>query len=350
MYKFTIFVHPTTKTHNQVMANRNASSSAFGWDFQVNAAIVIMLDNIKEMTAIRLEGNEDIEVNLDDGTSILAQAKSVVRSSEDFTNVTTNLKKSLTSLSEAYNSTKDVKKLIYITNSPNPLHIEDEKYIFAGLSTRRSYDSLPQKSKDKIDGILSNITAPLDKSKLMIQTLPFETDEDKERYKFVWYEINEFLSQIGTDRISKTQLHNTWKGDIFCSGTKSDRSIKLSKKDIIWPVIVILTEKAEIDEELDESELEEVSRAYADIINTCSEKFELFTKVLYAYNGYQTDKKQKERRLNFILNESKQFSEILEDDTITIDNDLKDVLLKIIVKKILDKRYQINRIKQEVNL
>jgi len=52
------------------MTNRNATPSAFGWDFQVNAAIVIMLDNIKEMTSIRLEGDEDIEVNLYDGTSM----------------------------------------------------------------------------------------------------------------------------------------------------------------------------------------------------------------------------------------------------------------------------------------
>lgn len=332
------------------MTNRNATPSAFGWDFQVNAAIVIMLDNIKEMTSIRLEGDEDIEVNLYDGTSILAQAKSVVRSSEDFTNVTTNLKKSLTSLSEAYNNTKAVKQLIYITNSPNPLHIETEKYIFAGLPAHRTYNSLPQKSRDKIDGILSKLTEPLDKSKLMIQTLPFETDNDKERYKHVWNEINEFLSLIDTDRISKTQLHNTWKGDIFCSGTKRDRSIKISKKDIIWPVIVILTEKVEIDEELDESELEEVSRAYSDIINNCSERFEFFTKVLYAYNGYQTEKNARERRLNFIQNESKQFLEILEDDSITIDDKLKDALLKVIVKKILDKRCQIDKIKQAVNL
>ena len=184
----------------------------------------------------------------------------------------------------------------------------------------------------------------------MIQTLPFETDNDKERYKHVWNEINEFLSLIDTDRISKTQLHNTWKGDIFCSGTKRDRSIKISKKDIIWPVIVILTEKVEIDEELDESELEEVSRAYSGIINNCSERFEFFTKVLYAYNGYQTKKNARERRLNFIQNESKQFSEILEDDSITIDDKLKDALLKVIVKKILDKRCQIDKIKQAVNL
>lgn len=332
------------------MANRNATPSAFGWDFQVNAAIIIMLDNIKEMTEIRLEGDEDIEVNLDDGTSILAQAKSVVRSSEDFTNVTANLKKSLTSLSEAYHNNKSVKQLIYITNSPNPLHIKDEKQIFIGLPSRRYYDSLPPKSKKKIDDLLSTLKEPLDKSKLMIQTLPFETDEDKERYKYVWYEINEFLSSIGSDRISKIDLHNIWKGEVFKSGTKSKKSIKLTKKDIIWPVIVILTDKVEIDEDLDESEFEEVSKAYSNLINTCSEKFEFFTKVLYAYNGYQTDKKSKERRVNFIQNESKQFSEILEDDTITIDNDLKDTLLKVIVKKILDKRCQINQIKQTVNL
>lgn len=28
------------------MSNRNASPSAFGWDFQVNSAILLMLENI----------------------------------------------------------------------------------------------------------------------------------------------------------------------------------------------------------------------------------------------------------------------------------------------------------------
>lgn len=41
------------------MVNRNASAVIFGFDFQVNAAIVLMLENIKDMKSIRLEGKSD---------------------------------------------------------------------------------------------------------------------------------------------------------------------------------------------------------------------------------------------------------------------------------------------------
>ena len=49
------------------MSDRNASASAFGWDFQVNAAILFLLDNIEEAERIRVEGaNEGIEITLND--------------------------------------------------------------------------------------------------------------------------------------------------------------------------------------------------------------------------------------------------------------------------------------------
>ena len=38
-----------------IMTNRSATSVLFGFDFQANAAIVLMLENIKYMTSIRLE-------------------------------------------------------------------------------------------------------------------------------------------------------------------------------------------------------------------------------------------------------------------------------------------------------
>lgn len=47
-----------------IMTNRSATPVLFGFDFQANAAIVLMLENIKYMTSIRLEGYEDIEINL----------------------------------------------------------------------------------------------------------------------------------------------------------------------------------------------------------------------------------------------------------------------------------------------
>lgn len=46
------------------MTKRTATSTLFGFDFQTNAAIVVlMLENIKDLISIRLEGIEDIEIN-----------------------------------------------------------------------------------------------------------------------------------------------------------------------------------------------------------------------------------------------------------------------------------------------
>ena len=102
--------------------SRRADAVVFGFDFQVNAAIVLFLENIEDVEKICLEGNyEDIELELSSGKMILAQAKAVEKASSDFVNVRKNLKKALTSLSEAGEKV-DAKELIVITNSPNPFN------------------------------------------------------------------------------------------------------------------------------------------------------------------------------------------------------------------------------------
>ena len=41
--------------------SRRANAVVFGFDFQVNAAIVLMIENIEDLKSLRLEGNyEDI--------------------------------------------------------------------------------------------------------------------------------------------------------------------------------------------------------------------------------------------------------------------------------------------------
>lgn len=65
--------------------NRSAHATMFGVDFQVNAAIVLTIENIEELHSLRLEGNaEDIELELNDHRYVSAQAKAVERSSSDF--------------------------------------------------------------------------------------------------------------------------------------------------------------------------------------------------------------------------------------------------------------------------
>ena len=50
------------------MANgSNASPEVFGFDFQVNATIFLLLDNIKDVKTIRMKGaSEDIELTMND--------------------------------------------------------------------------------------------------------------------------------------------------------------------------------------------------------------------------------------------------------------------------------------------
>lgn len=47
--------------------SRRADAVIFGFDFQVNAAVVLMIENIRDLESLRLEGNyEDIELKLND--------------------------------------------------------------------------------------------------------------------------------------------------------------------------------------------------------------------------------------------------------------------------------------------
>ncbi len=150
--------------------NRRANAVMFGFDFQVNAAIVLMLENMNDLKSLRLEGNfEDIELELENQEYILAQAKAVENSSIDFKNVRANLNKALFSLSEGAQKS-NTKQLILITNSPNPLNEDSSKNLFLGVA-HREYKTLPESSQSLINNYLSKIEQPLATNKFMVQIL-----------------------------------------------------------------------------------------------------------------------------------------------------------------------------------
>lgn len=205
--------------------------------------------------------------------------------------------------------------------------------------------------KNKISKIISSIDKPLDTSKFKIQILPFETDNENERYKCVMEAISNFIPQLGNISIAKDILHKIWVNDVFRSGTKRSSDIKLSKKDIIWPVIVLITQNWNYDEDdYDDSEFDEISRSYESIINTCTERYEFVTKVLYAYNSFHKEAKHSERKQKFIETESSKFLYLFDGEEISLSTTLKEKLLQIIIRNILKKRIQIDNIKNAVNL
>lgn len=332
--------------------DRRADAVLFGFDFQVNAAIVLMLENIQELHSLRLESaNEDIDIELCNGNHILAQAKAIVNSSSDFSNVRNNLKKALESLSEGSKKV-NTEKLILVTNSPNPLNEDASRSLFWGPA-HRGFETLPDSSKMIITNYLSNINQPLNTDQFMIQVIPFETDNDIEKYKAVSKVIDDFIGDLKLDipGIGK-QLHQVWCWEVFRNGTKSDVNITLSKKNLIWPIIVIATDIDRVDhdfvERFDSVQYDEVVRRFRDIIDSCCERVEFFTKILFDFNQYNHTGKVSEKTIDFVDEHWCDYLSEFEGND--IDSETLEALSKVIVYNVIRRRFDINKIKKGVSL
>lgn len=336
------------------MRSRRANAVLFGFDFQRNAAIVLMLENIKALRSIRLEGNEeDIELTLENGRKILAQAKAVEKSSSDFSHVRENLKKALITLSEGSQKT-NAQQLILITNSPNPFNDVNSASAFGGFLTHRTFADLPPSAQEIVCKCLEDVEKPLDLDKFMVQVVPFETDNETERYKVVMQTVNDFVYSLSINMTpgSGKQLLKVWHEEIFINGTKRNASIQLNKKDIIWPILVLETDICRCSDELlskfDIGVYEEVVRAYGATIDSCCERIEFFTKILFDYAQYPDTKKQMEKYSDFIENTWENYKS--EFSVEGINEEVLEALTKIVLYNVIRRRLTIDRIKKGVNL
>lgn len=339
--------------------NRRANTVVFGFDFQVNAAIVLMLENMKEMTEIRLEGaSEDIEITLKGNQIILAQAKSVVNSSSDFNHVRENLKKSLCSLSEGAAKNADVKELILITNSPNPFKDDSSRFAFYG-ETRRYFKDLPPSAQKITQAIIekinkkSNEKLKLDLGIFKVQILPFETDNDLEKYKVVKNNIRDFLGELDSSCSGITnKLMEVWQQEIFKNGSKKDVIIKLNKKEIVWPIIVFslqtVSTSDDVMDDLDTALALEVEERYKLVIDVCTERYDFFAKVLCDYKKFEFLGKQKYKIKEFVKSHWKRYKHTFQN--LSLDEEIEEALIKIILYKIIYSRIRINSIKKGTGL
>lgn len=335
------------------MASRNASASAFGWDFQVNAAIVLMLENITEVDSIRVEGeSEDIELILQDGMKIYSQAKSVQNASSDFHNVKAKMNAAINSLADAYEK-GDSKKLIYVTNSPNPFNDENTRNIFYGSSTR-DYNTLPESCQHVIQSMIDKLTdKTIDVEQFVIRVIPFETADMNERYKVIKRFVDDFMYEVAPNilGVGNTVLR-IWQNDLFHNATMPDTDICISKKEFVWSIIVVATEieknGGEYLDDIDVGDYDEIVYTYRNIINSCTERFEFATRVITDYNEFYFVGNQRQKAQAFI--EGRWMTFVDEFASNSIDCGIKEQLIKIILFNILKQKRVISEIKKRVNL
>lgn len=337
------------------MTNRNASDVMFGFSFQANAGIMLMLKNIKELDSIRLEGaKEDIEINLSTGKKIFAQVKAVVRPYNDFKNVRQKFSQAIVSLAEAEQSSpSNTKQLIYVTNSSNPLNEENLRSRIY-LETILDYNNLPPETQSIIDEIIEKQNTAITKELLHIYVVPFATDDLKERHKFIKKGIEDFLSAISPSYTQGIcpQLMQKWQQDLFNSGTLKDTNIKLTKKEITWSLIFVLLENRTDNsffEQFDRETVEAMENVYDEIIKAKTERWDFCTKIIYDYKLYSINTKMPRNEIlsSFINSRWLDLSEI---ENVCIEEELHEVLIKTILYTVLTKKKTIEKVKEYVNL
>ena len=331
--------------------NSNASPEVFGFDFQVNATIFLMLDNIKEIKEVRMEGaSEDIELTMNDGSQIMAQAKGIVKGSSDFSNVRRNLQKAIGTLSSADN--KSVEQLILITNSKNPLKEDSSKSFFYGPPVAVGYNNLSDEAKKVIDDIVDRLNISFDKNKFYIYYFMFETDNLKTRYAVIEEKVKDFINHLNLGQILSTkELMDTWQNNLFHNGSQTDVTIKLSKKEIVWPVIVLTLGKqlpTEYIEDYDQGFINEITTQYSYLVNSVTERYDLITKILFDYNSLNCTLPMRERARKFISDKWKDYISVFSFETLV--EEVQEAVTKVILAKVIQQRYLIDNISNEVLL
>ena len=344
-------INPKKGGKMQMANNTNASPEVFGFDFQVNATIFLLLDNIKELKAIRMEGaSEDIELTMNNGSQIMAQAKGIVKGSYDFSNVRRNLKKAIETLSSADN--KSVEQLILITNSKNPLNEDTSKSFFYGPPVTVGYNNLSDEAKKVIDNIVDKINGHFDTNKFRICYFMFETDNSRTRYAVIEEKVKDFINQLNLGQVlSSIELMRVWQNDLFHNGSKTDTTIKLSKEEIVWPVIVLTLGKqlpSEYIEDYDQGIIDEVTSQYSYIINTISEQYSLITKIIFDYNSSNCDLSMKERIRKFVANKWTDYISVFSFES--LNKEVQEAVIKVILAKVIQQRYLIDNVSRGVSL
>lgn len=327
------------------MGVRNASASAFGWDFQANAALLLMLENIKEAECVRVEGaDEDIEITLRDRTKIYAQAKAVEKP-DDSSHVVEKLTKALETLNDdAKNG--DGRIFTYVTNSANPFNNQRTISYFTGR-THLDFDELPDAAMKKIEDIVREKGySDIDLHKTDIRVIPFYGNDLKNRYKEIQACINEFLGEVHVDAPGiNAEILDIWQKNFFQNATQSDTTISVSKEKMIWPLVVLVVDRTAANDykkDFDDDEIAEIEKSYKMIINQNTMDYAVISRILSDYRGAKNTPKK------FVENYWKNYLDIVA--AITADDEVKESLIKIILYRVLSPRKYIRDIKRGANL
>lgn len=332
------------------MNNTQASATIFGFQFQINAAIYLMLKHFSDFDQIKVEGSqEDIELFLHDNKKIYAQAKSKEFPTKDNKGHSEKLKDALRTLSNV--DDRGNYNLMYISNlEENPLNSGTKE--FDGISFLK-YDELKEESKKKIDNQISNENYNIDTSRLIIAKIPFYGDDWEQRHKEISKKMSEFVSNVSPSLSSfANRIITIWEEEFLHNASVKSPKITINKENVVWGLVVCklqLDDVKKFDEklEIEETDFLEAIDEYEKIIDIKSSTFLDYNKIISLYSQYKLKSDKSVSIYEFIQrNKDEIFNLIFPDKN--KDDIVLQACAKIITKEIILRSKSIEEIKRGV--
>lgn len=345
--------------------NRNASSTNFGFQYQINVAIYFMFKYLKELKSIKVEGaDEDVELTLKDSSKYMIQAKSNATNLDNNTNNSTKLREALESLSEA--DKRNVTRLYYVSNFTNPLNSRTTEFERNDV-TIYSYNDLDQASQNKVDKQIENnfknhgndVTYKIDKNKLWIMKIPFFGEDEEQRHFIIYERAKEELSVMSETLSNHYRFIVNQLESEFLQNASSNTKTVFTNEKICNLLIIDELKSTEIGDKYEkfgmtESEFYEAKNQYEKYLDKKINNYENYLKVNYLFekrkqrNHITPSEFVKEEKISlynyFFSKEVKSEDELNEIDLLDV------CVAQIISYMILIKQTIINKVRKEAGL
>lgn len=310
-----------------------ATSSIFGWQFQISASIYLMIKYFGRFKKLKVESmEEDIEIELENGKKIYAQAKSKQRPLDNNNDHSVKLNQALKTLSSK--NKIDAEKLYYVNNlEPNPLNSGTNEF---NELTILDYTELTESSKKKIDIQLDALgIKDFEKDKFTILKIPYFGNDKDQRQKHIDKKIAQFLISMDYSESYSKNLMDIWQTEFLHNATIPNNEVYIKKDDIIWTLVVIKLKNEnnlleyKKDFGVDEEEFFQAIEKYEEFINYKEGHFSIVNEISYIYDDYI--RKNSDKLIFDFINEN-----INDIYNIIFGKDIKDAdIIEITCSKII---------------
>lgn len=357
--------------------NTQASYSAWGWLFQVTAAMVMGLKYRKNLTEMKVEGKtEDIELYFKDKKPMFVQAKSTGKSIENNSNATEHCTKALNTLINTSNiKKKNYSQLIYISNFLNPLKLTDEiwralwKPSKDELLVQNYASDIPQEGKEylneRADAAKQQLKAGgylytddyFDWNKVSVATLIFsrKNEEDLEDNIKECAALNRLIDEILKRDTNK--LRDNIEAELYRRYVSNATNFKLmiKKNEICSLFIYKIVQGAPetyLEKKIPIFQQEDVETYAKGFIDEQSKNIEVINKILVDFYEFDASKyANEEEKLNAFIDQEGEDEELKScfpmDEK---DEEIQKSCLKYLTYKILYKQHAIKDTRKEFNL